>query len=102
MNDQLSEGKAPMFILPAYDTTAIAMLGFGILAVLAAVPFLARPLSPPSIIRGRQRARTIRRRDSKSLFTGSTQRLPACSTTRTAAGCLIRSYPSVMHLHTPT
>ena len=38
MNDQLSQGKTPMFI-PAYDTTAIAMLGFGILAVLA-LPFL--------------------------------------------------------------
>jgi len=39
MNDRLSKGEAPMFILPAYDTTAIAMLGFGILAVLA-LPFL--------------------------------------------------------------
>ena len=78
MNDQLSEGKAPMFILPAYDTTAIAMLGFGVLAVLAssAVPFLARPLSSPEGVSGCQWVRTIRPRDSKSLFAGSTRRLP--------------------------
>ena len=45
MNDQLSEGKAPMFIPAAYDTAAIAMLGFGVLASpRSAVPFLARPL----------------------------------------------------------
>jgi hypothetical protein len=30
---------APMFKLPAYDPTAIAMLGFGILAALS-VPFI--------------------------------------------------------------
>jgi len=28
-----------MFMLPAYDSTAVAMLGFGILAVLS-VPFI--------------------------------------------------------------
>ena len=30
---------SPMFMLPAYDPTAIAMLGFGILAVLG-LPFI--------------------------------------------------------------
>jgi hypothetical protein len=73
MNDQLSEGKAPMFILPAYDTTAIAMLGFGVLAVLA-LPFLFSEAA--FFTRGGQWVRTTRPRDSKSLFAGSTRRLP--------------------------
>ncbi len=37
-----SAGQAkvsPMFLLPAYDPTAMAMLGFGILAVLG-LPFI--------------------------------------------------------------
>ncbi len=39
-DDLPDEAKgAPMFILPAYDPTAIAMLGFGILAALS-LPFI--------------------------------------------------------------
>jgi hypothetical protein len=38
--DEVKE-HSPMFMLPQYDPTAIAMLGFGILAVLSLLSILA-------------------------------------------------------------